>query len=163
MEEPDQHTRNKTNGKPIGGWLAVIMIMLIATCLQFLISIVTTVNELLADDWNLYFQTADELLKIRMNIYAYLIISMLIGLGLLVWNLVIFFQRKKKFPAIFLGLLGYIILTEVLRLYFLDYYAELTNQDAVSFESTLAKTGVIAIIAGLYLNKGKRPKETFVN
>ncbi len=163
MQETNQRMTDKANGKPIGGWLSIIMIMLIATSLSVIIDIVSTIEELLADDWSLYFETTDHLLKTRINIYAFIIISLLIALGLLIWNLNIFFHRKKKFPAVFLGLLGYFILTEVLRLYFLDYYAGLTDQGAVNFESTLAKTGVIAIIAGLYLNKGKRPKETFVN
>lgn len=163
MQELDQDITQTFNGKPIGGWLWVIMVVVMASGLQILISIVTTTNELLADDWNLYFQTTDELLRIRMNIYLFLIISMVIGLGILIWSLVNFFHRKKKFPAIFLGLLGYFILTEVLRIYFLDYYAGLTDQDASNIESGLAKTGVVAIIAGLYLNKGKRPNQTFVN
>ena len=163
MEELDQNIAPRINGRPIGGWLWVIMVIVMASGLQLLISIVTTTNELLADDWNLYFQTTDELLQTRMNIYAFLIISMVIGLGILIWSLVNFFQRKKKFPTIFLGLLGYFILTEVLRIYFLDFYAGLTNQDASNIESGLAKTGVVAIIAGLYLNKGKRPNQTFVN
>ncbi len=43
-----------------------------------------------------YFQTTDELLITRLNIYAFLIISMMIGLGMLIWSLVHFFQRKKN-------------------------------------------------------------------
>lgn len=110
----------------------------------------------------MFFHTTDDLLKIRINIYAYLIISMTIGLGILILSSIKFFQRKKKFPVVFIGFLGYIILTEVLRIYFLDYYANLTDQDASNIESSLAKTGVMTIIAGLYLNKGKRPNQTFV-
>jgi len=163
MQELDNNTTSETNGKPIGGWLWVIMVVIIASGLQILISIVTTTNELLADEWNQYFETVDELLRIRVNIYAFLIISMTIGLGILVWSLVNFFKRKKRFPAIFLGLLGYFILTEVLRIYFLDYYATLTDQDGSNIESGLVKTGIVAILAGLYLNKGKRPTQTFVN
>jgi|GEM_PF-5311786 uncharacterized BrkB/YihY/UPF0761 family membrane protein len=163
MQELDQNKTPKVNEKPIGGWLWVIMVVIIASGLQILISIVTTINELIAEDWNQYFDTADELLRTRVHIYAYLIISMIIGLGILIWSLVNFFKRKKNFPAIFLGLLGYFILTEVLRIYFLDYYATLTDQDASNIESGLAKTGIVAIIAGLYLNKGKRPTQTFVN
>ncbi|MGD1890573.1 MAG: DUF2569 family protein [Cyclobacteriaceae bacterium] len=163
MQNIDQQEVTEISGKPIGGWLWVIMVILIASGLQILISIATTINEVLADDWNLYFQTTDGLLRARINIYAYLIVSMTIGLGILIWSLMNFFKRKKKFPAIFLGLLGYFILTEILRIYFLDYYAGLTDQDASNIESGLAKTGVVAIIAGLYLNKGKRPNQTFVN
>lgn len=163
MQELDNNTTSETNGKPIGGWLWVIMVVIIASGLQILISIVTTTSELLADEWNQYFETVDELLRIRVNIYAFLIISMTIGLGILVWSLVNFFKRKKRFPAIFLGLLGYFILTEVLRIYFLDYYATLTDQNASNIESGLVKTGIVAILAGLYLNKGKRPAQTFVN
>lgn len=152
-----------TIGKQLGGWLWVIMIILIGSGLQILISLSITVNELLADDWDSYFLTIDELLQTRINIYSYLIISMIVGLGILVWSLVTFFKRKKKFPSIFLGLLGYLIVTEILRVYFLSHYAELTEQDASNIESGLAKTGIIAIVAGLYLNKGKRPNQTFVN
>ena len=163
MEELSQDTTPKMYGKPIGGWLWVVMVVIMASGLQIFISIVTTTNELLADDWKQYFESVDELLRIRVNIYAFLILSMTIGLGILVWSLVNFFKRKKRFPAIFLGLLGYFILTEVLRIYFLDYYATLTDQDASNIESGLVKTGVVAILAGLYLNKGKRPIQTFVN
>ncbi len=163
MQELDHNTTSETNGKPIGGWLWVIMVVIIASGFQILISIVTTMNELLADDWSQYIVTDDELLRTRVNIYAYLIVSMTIGLGIVIWSLVNFFTRKKRFPAIFLGLLGYFILTEVLRIYFLDYYATLTDQDASNIQSGLAKTGIVAILAGLYLNKGKRPNQTFVN
>ncbi|WP_430300549.1 DUF2569 family protein [Rapidithrix thailandica] len=102
-------------GKPIGGWLWVIMINIIASRLQILISIITTIEELLADDWNLYFQTTDERLPIRMNIYVYFILSMVIGLIITIWSLVSFFQRKRKFTSIFMGLLGYFLLTGVLN------------------------------------------------
>ncbi|WP_215226692.1 DUF2569 family protein [Echinicola shivajiensis] len=163
MQEIEHKVNQGVNGRSIGGWLWVIMVILIASGLQVLISIVTTFSELLTDDWKLYYKATDELLQIRINIYAYLIVSMVIGLGILVWSLVLFFKRKKKFPAIFLGLLGYFILTEILRICFLDYYAGLTDQDASNIESGLAKTGIVAIIAGLYLNKGKRPIQTFVN
>ena len=75
----------------------------------------------------------------------------------------IFFKKKHNFPAVFLGVLGYFILMEVLRVYFLDYYMGLTGQDTNYIESGLLKTGIVAILAGLYLNKGKRPNQTFVN
>lgn len=163
MNELNQKAPLEIKDKPIGGWLWVIMIVLIGSGLQILISIITTTKELILDDWNLYFQTTDELLQIRINIYFYLILTMTIGLMILIWSLVDFFKRKKRFTAIFLGLLGYFIVTEVLRIYFLDYYANLTDQDASNIESGLAKTGIIAIIAGLYLNKGKRPRQTFLN
>jgi len=162
MQELDQNTTSKMNGRPIGGWLWVIMIVIIANGIQVFISIITTLNELFADDWNQYFRTEDVLLLTRIKIYAFLIISMTIGLGILVWCLVSFFKRRKRFPAIFLGLLGYFILAEVLRIYFLDYYATLTDQDTSNIESGLTKTGIVTIIAGLYLNKGKRPTQTFV-
>lgn len=162
MQEIDQNVTIKMKGKPIGGWLWVIMVILIGSAIQLIISILTTLNEFLAYDWQMFFHTNDNLLKIRIYIYAYLIISVVIGLGILVWSLIIFFQKKKKFPTVFIGLLGYFILTEVLRIYFLDYYANLTDQDASNIESSLAKTGIMAIITGLYLNKGRRPNQTFV-
>ena len=163
MQNKQLNIEIESSGKPIGGWLWVIMVMLVASGLQILISVVTTISELLLDDWMSYFQSTDELLRTRINIYLYLIISMAIGIGILVLSLLSFFKRKKKFPAIFLGLLGYFIVTEILRIYFLDYYAGLTNQDVSNIDSGLLKTGIIAIIAGLYLNKGKRPNQTFVN
>jgi magnesium-transporting ATPase (P-type) len=163
MEILDQKSTPEIKATPIGGWLWVVMIVIIASGLQILISIITITTELLADDWNLYVHSTDELLRTRINIYVYLILSMVIGLVITVWSLVNFFQRKKRFPAIFLGLLGYFILTEVLRIYFLNYYAVLSGQDASTMESGLAKTGIVAILAGLYLHKGKRPIQTFVN
>lgn len=163
MQDKQLNIEIENTGKPIGGWLWVIMVMIVASGLQILISVVTTISELILDDWMYYFQPTDELLRTRINIYLYLIISMAIGIGILVWSLLSFFKRKKKFPAIFLGLLGYFIVTEILRIFFLDYYAGLTNQDASNIDSGLLKTGIIAIIAGLYLNKGKRPNQTFVN
>ncbi|SFB54050.1 DUF2569 family protein [Algoriphagus aquimarinus] len=159
MQEKDLHG---TIGKPIGGWLWVIMIMIIGSGLQILISLITTINQLLSDDWTSYFHTIDELLQTRIHIYTYLILSMIIGLGILVWSLATFFKRKKKFPPIFLGLLGYLILAEILRIYLLSHYADLTGQDLSNIENGLAKTGIIAIVTGLYLNKGKRPILTFV-
>ncbi len=163
MQDKELNIESINSGKPIGGWLWVIMVMIVASGLQILISVVSTISEFLSDDWIYYFQPTDELLRTRINIYLFLIISMIIGLGLIGWSLRSFFKRKKKFPAIFLGLLGFFILTEVLRIYFLDYYAGLTNQDASNIDSGLLKTGIIAIFAGLYLNKGKRPNQTFVN
>lgn len=163
MQDKQLNIETENSGKLIGGWLWVIMVMIAASGLQILISVVTTISEFLSDDWMYYFKPTDELLRTRINIYLYLIISMAIGIGILIWSLLSFFKRQKKFPAIFLGLLGYFILTEILRIYYLDYYAGLTNQDASNIDSGLLKTGLIAIIAGLYLNKGKRPNQTFVN
>ncbi|MCZ8214835.1 MAG: DUF2569 family protein, partial [Cyclobacteriaceae bacterium] len=153
MEDKLLDFETKNSGKPIGGWLWLILVMMVANGLQIVISLVTIVSQLLSDDWALYFQTTDELLKTRINIYFYLIISMAIGIGLVIWSILIFFQRKKNFPAIFLGLLGYFILTEILRIYFLDYYARLANQEFANTENSLFKMGIVAIIAGLYLNK----------
>jgi len=163
MQEKLINIETKNYGKRIGGWLWVIMAMIIASGLQISISVITTISEFLSDDWIHYFQPTDELLRIRINIYLHLILSMIFGIAILIWSLVAFFKRKRKFPTIFLGLLGYLILTEILRIYLLDYYAGLSNQDASNIDSGLFKTGIIAIIAGLYLNKGKRPIQTFVN
>jgi hypothetical protein len=156
-------TASEIKGKPIGGWLWVLMVSIIASTLSIIIEVFTTTQQLLTDDWKLYFQHLDELLQARIHIYLYLILSMTIAVGLLIWALISFFKRQKIFPAIFLGVLGFLILTEVLRIFMLDYYAGLTEQDASNLETGLAKTGIIAIVAGLYLNKGKRPRQTFVN
>ncbi|GAA5039264.1 hypothetical protein GCM10011506_38250 [Marivirga lumbricoides] len=163
MHNIENSTVPKRLAKPIGGWLWVIMLMMIASALSMIIGIVTTTSELFSDDWSQYFQATDELLKVRVNIYGYLIISNIVGLVLLVWCLIVFFKKKHNFPAVFLGVLGYFILMEVLRVYFLDYYMGLTGQDTNYIESGLLKTGIVAILAGLYLNKGKRPNQTFVN
>ncbi len=163
MQDKDSSVKNSISGKPIGGWLWVIMVMLIANVIQISVNMVTAVTELLSDDWKHYFQQTDELTRIRINIYMYLIISMIIGFGLSVWSFVLFIKRKKRFPAIFLGLLGYFLLTEIIRIYFLDYYAKLTNQDSNKLETGIFKTVFIIIIVGLYLNKGKRPNQTFIN
>ena len=163
MQEKQLNMASDKLGKPLGGWLWVIMIMLVASCLQNAISVATTTSELLSDDWNNYFYPTDGLLRTRIHIYLYLIISMVIGIAIMIWCLWLFFKRMKKFPVIFLGLLGYLILIEILRIYLLDYYAALTDQDARNMDSGLLKTGLIAIIFGLYLNKGRRPIQTFVN
>ena len=134
-----------------------------ASGIQFVIHLVPVVDALLMDDWPEYFATADQLLKLRVNIYGYLILSMSGGLGIIILSLWHFFKRKKTFSAIFLGLIGYLMLTEIIRLYLLDHYASLTDQDTSSLESHLAKTAIVGIVAGLYLNKGKRPCQTFVN
>ena len=76
MQEIDQNVTIKMKGKPIGGWLWVIMVILLGSAIQLIISILTTLNEFLADDWQMFFQTNDNLLKIRIYIYAYLIISL---------------------------------------------------------------------------------------
>jgi len=159
----EKEIKKEISGEPIGGWLWLLMVIIIASGLQMVISVIMTTTEFLEDNWKRYFQPTDNLLKLRIHIYFYLISSMIIGIGILVWSLFSFFKCKRKFPAIFLGLLGYLILTEVIRIYILIYYAGLTDQDASNMDSGLFKTGIIAIIAGLYLNKGKRPNRTFVN
>jgi magnesium-transporting ATPase (P-type) len=162
MQELNQRP-SKIAGTPIGGWLIVIMIVLIASGLRVVVDLITVIVELLDDNWTEYFQTPDKFLRIRVNIYLFLIISMAIGLCGVVWSLTNFFQRKKRFPAIFLSVLGYFIIIEVLRIYFLYYAANLVGQDAGNIDTGLAKTCVVTILAGLYLTKGKRPNQTFVN
>ncbi|PWJ32903.1 DUF2569 family protein [Sediminitomix flava] len=164
MKQSILHTE-QPNAKEnsIGGWLWVIIIVLLASGLQTILGIVTTFNEMLADDWSLYFQSTDELLKTRIKIYIYLISYMTINLGLIILSLVYFFQKKKKFVTIFLSLLGFALLAEFFRVYFLSYYADLTAQDSTNLDSSFLKTGIVLIISGLYLNKGRRPLQTFIN
>ena len=75
MQETEQVEVTKVTAKPIGGWLWVVMLILIASGLQIIIHLVSTTNELFVDEWKEYFGTTDELLKLRVNIYFYLILS----------------------------------------------------------------------------------------
>ncbi len=164
MQGPNQTAIQETNGRSLGGWLWVIMIILILNGIAMIVYLSTTTNELLNDDWRAYFSTTDELLKLRLNIHCYLVLTMIGNLIIIIWALRNFFRKTKKFPAIFMTLIGYAMLTEVIRIYLIDYYAELANIDGTAWlESNLAKVGIIGILAGLYLNKGKRPIQTFVN
>lgn len=163
MQDEGSTVKTGISGKPIGGWLWVIMVIIIANTIQISVNIITTVSEFLSDDWRHYFQPTDELTTIRINIYLYLIISMIVSFGISIWSFALFIKRKKKFTSVFLGLLGYFLLTEILRIYFLDYYAKITNQDSSKIETGIFKTVFVVIIVGIYLNKGKRPNQTFVN
>ncbi|MBK0404798.1 DUF2569 family protein [Adhaeribacter sp. BT258] len=162
IQEISLQENSQKKGKPITGWLWLVGISMIASLLTIIISLTTTITEFLQDDWQQYFQTTDNLLKIRISIYLYLIIAMVVSLIILIWTLKSFFQRRKAFINLFLGLIGYSILTEIIRILLLEYYAGLTGQDASTLESNLVKIIIVGSIAGIYLNKGKNPQQTFV-
>jgi hypothetical protein len=162
LEEDSLKLRSQIQERPISGWLWLVGISVIASLITTGISLSTTIKEFLQDDWQQYLQTADNLLDLRISIYLYLMGAMVLSIGILVWALKSFFQRKKVFINIFLGFIGYSILTEVIRILLLEYYAKLTDQDATSLESNLAKVVIVGAIAGIYLNKGKNPQKTFV-
>jgi hypothetical protein len=96
MQDKQLNIEIQNTGRPIGGWLWVIMLMILVSGLQIFITVVTTISELLLDDWRYYFQPTDELLRTRINLYLYLIISMAIGIAILVWSLFCFFNVKRN-------------------------------------------------------------------
>jgi len=140
------------------------MVCLVASGLQILVYLTITTISFSEDDWQQYFSTSDAVLRLRLNIYFFLLISMIGELILIVWVLRNFFKRTSRFPAAFMTFIGLVILIEVIRILLFDYYAELANVDRNGFiDTNLYKTGIAGILTGLYLFKGKRPVQTFVN
>jgi hypothetical protein len=64
MQEIDKTLTPKMEGKPIGGWIWVIMVGMIGSYLQLFISILTTIDKSLAC-WNNFFQKDKNLVSLK--------------------------------------------------------------------------------------------------
>ena len=59
------------------------------------------------------------------------------------------------------GLLGYMFFAEIIRVAMVGHYYSLADQHLTSPDYGIYKVAIVLIVAGLYLNKGKRPLQTF--
>jgi hypothetical protein len=162
-ETKGAENKNKIKARPIGGWLWAIMVMLFASGLVTLVTLIRTAANLSPEEWFSYFSTSDKLVKQWILMHAYIIIVSLVALILIPLTLNSFFNRKKNFKDMFVGLLGFTFIAEIIRVALVMHYSSLANQPGLSPENNLIKIGIVLMIAGLYLNKGKRPLQTFKN
>ncbi|XOV91129.1 MAG: DUF2569 family protein [Bacteroidota bacterium] len=149
--------------KSLGGWLWVVMAILILNVLTNLLHLKTMFTGLLLEDWRSYFSTTDNLLKLRLYIYSS---QILIIIGEVIINFSAirnFFNKTKKFPAIFTVLVVYAIASEAHRIYFVYHYSMLSSIDPDWLDSNFIWIALVGVLVGLYLRFGKRPVQTFVN
>ena len=170
MSEPEIQTTKKKNtstpkkGRTIGGWLWAIAAMLIASLLASVVRVIYVGAEWFQNDGQSYYSgEADKLFWIRNSTYLFMFLT---AMGAIVWAffaLRYFFQKKKKFVALFLGFIGYILVTEAISVVLLHHYAVLAEHDPTGIDGNLTRTCVIGALCGLYLTKSKRPIQTFIN
>lgn len=152
---------NQIKARPIGGWLWAIMFMLIVSGLATLVTLVQSLLMLIQNDYLSNFFVSDKLTKQWIIIYLFLTISSVVILILIPITLNYFFKRKKYFKDMFIGLLGYSFFAEIIRVGMMLKYYSMAGEHLTSLDNNLLKIGVVLMITGLYLNKGKRPLQTF--
>lgn len=151
-------------GKPIGGWLILFPLFLVSIGLSSLLYLFTIINGLTTSgDFYQYFQTKDDLFSLRVNIHLCISLLLIGSLCFTIIALSKFFKKQQSFINTMIGLIGYLFLTEAATLFMLEYYSDMSGIELPSMEGDLFRIGIIGAILGLYLKKGKRPIQTFVN
>jgi hypothetical protein len=147
--------------RPIGGWLWVIMITLVIFGLITLGTFIQSTIAFLQTEWFSYFSISDKLVKQWILINAFLIFCSVGSLILVPLALNSFFKRKKNFKDMLVGLLGYMFIAQIIRSAMVAHYYSLASQHLTSPDYGMYKVAILLVVAGLYLNKGKRPLQTF--
>lgn len=151
----EKHSPAKTpkKGMDIGGWLIVVLIILIITGLSALLNLIGGINELMNGRSNAFIPQQYSEWKFKYATY-----SVIAGTGALFfvgWSLLHFFRRTKKFPAIFMSAIGYTLLVQVIDVFLLEEYATISNT-SLQF---IASSSSLIRIRGVWYNNGPLSKQ----
>ncbi len=152
---------NKYND--IGGWLWVIMIILIGSGFSEAIGLIKLFINLFNENIGNFFSSDDKMIRFRIYFNVIMILLLSINLSLVIFCLFDFFNRKKRFTKLFLSLIGFFIISEIVRVLLYEYYIDMVGISDYIIVNNIVNIGILGMLSGLYLNKGKRPIRTFIN
>ena len=148
----------------LGGWLIVIGVYLIYPLIQFVIGLfnLSYLSNFISKPYSAFLNSPS--INFLYNISNFQIIFVLIFLFASIYLIVLFFNKKKTFPKLFIYFLFFNLGSLlILEIYNKLIYIETYQMFDIGFKIKLFKQGIYAFICGAYITRSKRVKATFIN